>query len=706
MWFFKYINRLLATGVTSSLSSDQIKTVRLLNAGCITWIPLNFMFIVEDTVLNPEPFNNILTFAFTALILFVILGLQSVEKYSSARMVFLLLSLVHFMAFAIFLEPGSFIEYFLLLIPIFTLIFFNNVIWSFVAFALSFICFTFTIIWFNNYPNLEFQHFANFALFFSVYLSFVYLKRLNIANEKLLEQQKNEAVRTGRQIEKQKLELEELNRFQAHFWVNLSHELRTPLTLIKGSSNQLMSYSKDETSEVTRHYKRIDDNADKIRVLVDNIMDLAKMRANKLEMNYRSVDINEFCTKIITSFEPLFTQKNIQYSISNLECIVVCQIDKLYLERALSNVLLNAYKFTKKNGRVKLNLELIENHVEISVVDNGKGIASEEINNIFNPFYRAKDSSQDSEGTGIGLSFTKEVMELHNGNIYVDSTEGKGSTFRLTLPLAKKQNLPLASPISEPRNSWDSKKATHILLVDDNCEMRAYIKEVLSKVENNIVHESINGIDAIESINIFSNLDLIITDYMMPEMNGYEFIKAIRAKGIEVPVIVLTARVDLEAKLDFLRLGIDDYLTKPFNEEELLIRIQHSIMNNNERIQFKKEASISDLFVDNDTLDVKELVESNMKSSTFSVTELADLLSLTERTLHRKIKSLSGLTPNGFIREVKLQRAKILYDSGKVTSIKELAYEVGFVNTGHLSKLFEERFGIKPEFTSELIMKI
>lgn len=699
--FFKHLVNL---GVTDNISRQESKSTRILNFACVLWIPLNIVFIVEDSLFKDDPTANIITFVLTIFFLFLVLFLHSYKQYFLSKLVFMIMSVIHFLAFAVYLEPRAFLEYFLLLPPVFSLFFFNNRLLSFSTWLISYVLFTYTIIHFDHYPTINFQHTANLALFFSIYIAFAYFKQVNMKSEKSLELQRyqlenqnKEAIEANRKIEKQRLELESLNKFQAHFWVNLSHEIRTPLTLIKGSSNKLLKAP--DSLGVIDHYERIEYNANRIHSLVDNIMDLAKMKSNKFEINLGKYDIVEVCKKTVVSFEPLFTEKNIHYNIVNKndDSSIFCNVDKLFFDRALGNLLLNAITYTPNKGKIELFLDYSVSDIQIRVKDNGCGIPQNELDQIFEEFYRAKNVLNNSSGSGIGLSFSKEVIELHGGTLSVNSSEGNGAEFIITLPISANSSeeitLNKKTEYITPLNNANS-----ILLVDDNEDMRSYIKNTL--IEYHII-EANNGTEALDLINQVKP-DLIITDYMMPLMNGYEFVQQLRENGYDTPVIVLTARVDNEAKIDFLRLGLDDYLTKPFHEEELKIRVSHSIHNNALRSKFNEVEQLEELMKRDEIMRLREIIENNITSSLFSVMELAELLSVSEKTLQRKIKSWCGMTANSFIQEVKLQKAMELYRDKKVNSMKELSLEVGFTNTNHLVKLFEKRFGIKPVFKIRL----
>lgn len=696
------LKKLLNLGVTHSQSSHEIKRIRLLNAGAAAWIASSVLFIFMDASFGIDTFDNVLVHLCAILLMASIIASQHYGWHQFARHFFIVIAASIFMAFATILEPGGLMEYLLLCVPIYSLVLIPNKWTNVVVLILSYTCFIVSLE--HHYPGIDIKPTASLALFFSIYMSFGYFKKLNRDNEKSLEiqreqleEQRNSAINANAKIEKQRQELEELNKFQSHFWVNLSHEIRTPLTLIRGSITQLVKCQ--DAPQHQNQFERIEKNTNAIQLLVDNIMDLAKMRSNKLELHFKPIDLNILGNKVLTSFEGLFTQKGLQYSFTNhtIHDTLYVMADKIYLERAISNIILNAFKYTDK-GRIDVTLTKERDDICLSIKDTGCGIPKSALPNIFDSFYQVNSTENHAGGTGVGLSFTKEVLQLHNGKISVDSVKNKGTSFTIRIPQlvteiieTKKSTVPL--------DHIPTQGAT-ILLVEDNLDMRIYIKSILKRYT---VVEAQNGLEALERLKTVTP-SLLITDFMMPEMNGYELVNEIRNQQLTIPVIVLTARVDLQGKMDFLRLGIDDYLTKPFHEEELLLRIEHSIKNATEQT-----LAISDNpgILDSENEGLQSIIETislNIKDEHFGVGDLAEKFALTERTLGRKVKSLCGLTPNGLIREVKLHKARELCETDQSSSLKALASEVGFINTNHFAKLYMERFGTKPQIKNTLVL--
>ena len=399
--------------------------------------------------------------------------------------------------------------------------------------------------------------------------------------------------------------------------------------------------------------------------------------------------INQIIQKQYLAFKPLFEEKEIDFEYHVPEKNIYVDLDKLYFERVIGNVLVNAIKYTPQGGSVKISITETNNELSINIKDNGIGIALGEEEKIFNRFYQVNNDINSANGSGIGLAFCKEVVQLLKGNIKASQNNDKGTTFSITLPKAVKNNdveIPLTNIVI------DLQKPT-VLLVDDNVEMREYLSSVLT--EYNII-EANNGVEALEVLKD-NKIDALVTDYMMPKMNGYELIEHVKEKQYSFPILVITARADVKSKLNILALGIDDYLTKPFIEEELVYRLQNSLANAKNRTTFQQEATFT-----KDEIDVednkliqksKNIVEQNIGNLNFGVPDMVEALNITERTLYRKIKANSGLTPNQFIREIKLLHVRALVEQNKTVSLNQLTEKVGLKNSSHLQKLYKERFG-------------
>ena len=357
-------------------------------------------------------------------------------------------------------------------------------------------------------------------------------------------------------------------------------------------------------------------------------------------------------------------------------------------------------KYTDKKGSVIIKLKAQEDVFIISVEDNGIGIPKKDMSKIFDRFYQSDNHINKSGGSGIGLAFSKEIIERHNGHIEVDSTVNKGSTFTITLPklIAINPDINIASSKNINTNNTSSykysqiEKTPTILIVDDSYDMRVYLKDILSNYK---CLEAENGIVAMDIVNTHP-IDFIVTDYMMPKMDGLKLIEHLKLDHADIPILMLTARTDNQIKLSSLRLGIDDYLTKPFEEEELVIRIKNALTNSNKRKQYNQEENITPNTDNNWIRSIQVYIEKTSGKHPLTQTHIAKYFNMSLSSLYRKIKSETGLSPRAFITEVKLQKARHLIENKQVHSLKHLTLEVGFKHSYNFSNMYYKRFGNKP----------
>ncbi len=406
------------------------------------------------------------------------------------------------------------------------------------------------------------------------------------------------------QKKKEAEKLLELDKIKTEFFTNISHEFRTPLTLIIGPLEKLMG--DDQIESVQKQHNLIHKNAKKLLSLINQLLDLSSIDAGKMKLEVEIIDLIKFTKGILASFQSLAEYKNIKLEFYSDNESLELYLDKDKIEKILSNLVSNALKFSNENGRIAVTILKNNTKVEISVEDNGIGIGQLDIKNIFNRFYKAKSSSI-QEGTGIGLALVKELVEIHYGTISVESKLNEGTKFHIEFPIeeelykkflvTKKQAVEIEKKISRPQNIEQEEKiedevkadAPRILVVEDNKDLLKFIKENIDKQYS--VFESANGKEGLEkSFNIIP--DLIISDIKMPEMDGIELCREIKAdeRTSHIPVILLTARSTLENKIEGLETGADDYITKPFKIQELQIRINNLIEQRKKlRQRFRKE---------------------------------------------------------------------------------------------------------------------
>ncbi|MFC2094579.1 response regulator, partial [Bacteroidota bacterium] len=520
--------------------------------------------------------------------------------------------------------------------------------------------------------------------------------------------------------------LEEVDQMKSRFFANISHEFRTPLTLILGPSDSIIKETSKE--DIKKKAGTIKKNANRLLALINQLLDLSKLEAGRLKLRASCGNIVTFVKGIAMSFESVGEQKDIILKIKTTSNKIEVYFDKEKMEKILTNLFSNAFKFTPVGGKITATINETDiSSVTIKIRDTGIGISEEEIPRLFDRFYQV-DNSQTSEqkGTGIGLSLTKELVELHLGSIKVESKEGKWTEITISLPLGKKHLLPdeiveedespverkilveeedrlTSLQLEKPLPEDFDKDRNIILVVEDNTDVREYIKESLE--EEYQIEEAANGEQGVRKAeNIIP--DLIISDIMMPRMDGNELTRKLKndEKTSHIPIILLTAKTEQESKLEGLATGADDYLMKPFDTEELLIRIKNIIairrklqkkFSNGEfvapRGEEKKLRSIDEHFMNK----VIEVIEQHISEEEFSIEEFGNEVGMSRSQLHRKLKALSGKSASRYIRSVRLARAKTMIIDQK-GNISEIAYSVGFSSPAYFTKCFKDEYGYPP----------
>ena len=526
------------------------------------------------------------------------------------------------------------------------------------------------------------------------------------------------------EIKKQAEEINELYEVKNRFLANISHELRTPLTLILGPAEQMLSSISEGAQK--KQLTWIHQNSKKLLKLINQLLDLSKIEAGKLELQAQRQDLVKFCKYICSAFESLAKQKNVELIFEPSSEQLLLDFDREKLEQVLNNLLNNAFKFTEKGS---INFSIEEDALNgkpfatIVVKDSGIGIHDSQLPHIFDRFYQADQSEETIyQGTGIGLALCKELVELHEGTIEASSEIGKGTAFKVTLPI---QQIDEAADVADTNDytfettietlivsdedeklAASSEELPLVLIVDDNEDIIAYIQQQLGV--NFRTLKAFNGKMGFE-IAEKELPDLIVSDVMMPLMDGFELCSKLKSdiKTDHIPVILLTARISEEDKMRGLQFQADDYLQKPFNSKELEIRIQNLIENRKklrkrfaERHIFKAaeiaENPQEEIFLQQLT----ESVEAHIDDLQFDVNELCKLLGMSKSQLNRKMKAVLNKSPNQFIRSYRLERAHQLIKVGQNT-ISEIAYDVGFSSPAYFSKCFHDEFGYPPSALTE-----
>ncbi len=526
---------------------------------------------------------------------------------------------------------------------------------------------------------------------------------------------------------------EELHNKKLQFFTNISHEFRTPLTLI---INPLEDILKNEElnlpNEVNEKHLIIHKNTDRLYRLINELMDYRKLELNKLSIKARELDIINFVQDVVSYFVVEASNKKIDLNIKHEIPELKVWVDIGMLEKIIFNLLSNAFKVTPEGGTITISVSLkhaekikqnnLSEAFEISVSDTGPGLKKEQLEKIFERFYQVDNLNKSYYGgTGIGLEVVRSFVELHKGKVEVDSIVKKGTTFSVILPLGKEHFDEDEIVISEETSDIllktkfignvhnknlenqieEGQKSNRLLIVEDNTELRNYLIRELSN--NYRVFDAKNGSEGFE-IAKKEVPDIIITDVIMPEMDGFEFCSNIKKdlKTSHIPILMLTAKTMADDRLKGIESGADVYLNKPFDMR--ILKSYLTQMLTIRQILFNKYFSdISDAEVNqnNTSLD-KEFIQKvlnhiyeNLSDPDLSVESLSSQLHLSRSQFYRKIKTLTGQTANQFLRNVRLQKAKQILESG-ATNVSEVCYKVGFSSPSYFTKCFKAQFEILP----------
>ena len=542
----------------------------------------------------------------------------------------------------------------------------------------------------------------------------------------ILQRSHNKKIRSFLEIQKSlNLKLQETDQLKSKFFANISHEFRTPLSLIlapveeKLLSPGLMTSDRECFSLIRR-------NANRLLTHINQLLDLSKLEAGKMELRVQKGDIKKFIAEVSASFNSWAKLKEINF-LKNLSDFDESWFDSDKLEKILNNFLSNAFKFTPSGGTVELSVNRLSGFgdLTIRIADTGKGIPPEDLTYIFSPFYQSKYATDDDHpGTGLGLSLTQELVKLYGGTVSVESRINAGTTFTVTLPLDKNRFPSSSFTIrheSKANESFQSEfiitdarrgdasdpeikslKQDVILIVEDNSDLRNFISFNLSDL-----YLTLTARDGEEGLEIARNSipSLIISDVMMPELDGFRFSEKIKSdeRTCHIPVILLTAKADLESRIEGLETGVDDYLTKPFSTTELRVRIKN-LIEQRKRLALKYRARLTtpmpsphELSLDEKFLrKAKVMVEKNIGNPSFGVEQMADEIHLSRAQLFRKLKAITGLSPNEFINNIRLDKAAALIQA-KADIVTQISYSVGYNDQSYFAKRFRKKFGVSPK---------
>lgn len=530
---------------------------------------------------------------------------------------------------------------------------------------------------------------------------------------------------------------QQLANIKLRFFTDISHELRTPLTLISSPVTEVLE-NEPLSPSAREHLTLVHQNTERMLRLMNQILDFRKIQNQKMKLLIEETDLVPLLQKVMNSFRLIAEEKHINYRLHTKVESVYSWVDRDKFEKIFFNLLSNAFKYTPADKSITVSISTKEKAVEIEVADEGIGIAAEKQHSLFQRFESLVKQNILQPSSGIGLSLVKEMVEMHHGTIEVDSQPGTGSRFTVILPLQKEVfeedgqvEFILNDSLDSTPHPADSMQAIEeteekeeqernsdnfsILVVEDNEELKAFLRNILS--ENYTVITASNGEEGLQRA--ADNLpDLIISDVMMPVMDGLEMVRLIKENNniCHIPIIVLSAKASLDDRIAGLEQGIDDYITKPFSATYLKTRIASLLRQRkalqeiymNKLMEGKNSSSAAPVAgsltpsqpqitpYDEQFMEkVMEFMEEQMDNAELTIDEFAEKLMLSRTIFYRKLKSIIGLTPVDFIREIRIKRAVQLIDSGEY-NFSQVAYMTGFNDPKYFSKCFKKVIGITP----------
>ncbi|MGC6430286.1 MAG: hybrid sensor histidine kinase/response regulator transcription factor [Jejuia sp.] len=548
---------------------------------------------------------------------------------------------------------------------------------------------------------------------------------------------------------KHKLELEhiesekndELQKAKLEFFTNITHEFTTPLTLIQGPLKYLQKKGDSLSLETKQEqYKLMEKNTDYLMRLISQLLDFRKINQGKMRLVMRNSNMVNFIKEVSEPFQFLARKQRIIFTIDSETTGKLSWFDHDAIEKIINNLLSNAFKFTPENGHINISIGYFDDiesspsnkfssYVQIKVKDSGPGMSEEKVKNIFERFFSEKNEDRkDAKGMGIGLTFTKDLIELHQGDINVKSKPNEGTSFTVKLPTEKRaySNIPeiICKDASESdfhvRSSESDSMAISLnddivdksllgtsndtpilLVVDDNEDIRTFIKQALK--DKYIVYTAENGEEAVD---ILTNISpkIVITDVMMPIMDGIELCKHIKSKKetSHIPVVMLTAKLSQENEIIGLKTGADAYIRKPFDIELLELKLENILKHREElRKKFNLDITLQPKEITVTSVDERflnqaiEIVEKHMMNTDFNVEMLVKEMGYSRTNLYKKFKEITGLSSSEFIRNIRLKRAVQLFEQSDL-SVKEIMYMTGFNTSSYFAKCFKKQFGVKP----------
>jgi signal transduction histidine kinase/ligand-binding sensor domain-containing protein/DNA-binding response OmpR family regulator len=525
---------------------------------------------------------------------------------------------------------------------------------------------------------------------------------------------------------KEKEHLEEVNQSKLRFFTNISHEFRTPLTLIVGQVDMLLQ-SHNIQPGIYNRILNIKRNTLNMQNLINELLEFRKSEQGHINIKVCQRDLVKFIYEIYLSFSEYANYRQIKFNFECNEEYVKLWFDPVQLQKVFYNLISNAFKYTPKDGSISIVIQESVETVSVQIIDSGIGISTDDVEKIFDRFYQAENGLQINNmvpGTGIGLALTRNILEAHSAGIVVNSQPHVGSCFTVTLRKGaahfaeeQKSEIPDADNIclvqideldedfmQEIISTQVSNNEPHysMLIVEDNDELRGMLKNIFEPIYK--IYTASDGEEGL-TMTIEQQPDIVLSDLMMPRMSGSEMCSKIKNNFLvcHIPVVLLTAQTAVEYNIEGLRLGADDYITKPFNVKTLVTRC-NNLVNGRKVLQekFSKQTDFSPRLIATNSLDreflekAQEIIEKNLDNSDFDVPFFSREMALGRTKLFSKIKGITGQTPNDFIITVKMKKAAELLNNHPEYNISDITYMLGFSSPKYFAKCFKEQFGVSP----------
>ena len=521
---------------------------------------------------------------------------------------------------------------------------------------------------------------------------------------------------------------QQMDEDKMKFLINATHDIRSPLTLIMGAAGKLKNLNIEDlmseeklqsfnSSILQPSIEAIDRNANRLLVLVNQILDERRIDKNQMQLHCRETNLVDFISNICKLYQYNANQRNITFTFEHDKDHVLAWVDRINFDKVVSNLLSNAFKYTFDDGEVKVILRELQKDIEIQVIDNGLGFKGDEADKLFDRFYQGSNSaSLGMQGTGIGLNLCRAITQMHGGRIKAQNRDGneRGAVFTVTIPKGKEHLTPEQIMSDEPAREVLSAGKTasthhsHILITDDDQEIADYIIGELG--DRYRFDYAPNGKEALKML-LMGTYDLVISDVMMPEMDGLQLLRRIKDNPTisQLPVIMLTSKAEVEYKLEGLKSGADAYIAKPFDMEELHIQIDNLIagvrrlrgkfsgaVSQEERIENIEVKGNDEALMER----IMKSVNANMSNPSYTVDTMAEDVGISRAQLHRKMKEMTGIATGKFLRNLRMEQAARLLREGKI-NVAQIADRVGYADQAHFSTAFKSHFGQSPSEYAE-----